>query len=77
MFGFKLWGDFAVFREPLAITQNITFIIPPKTTIGGMLAAILVIDDDDGFSDEDFFDFKYSLILDKEIRKKKFCSKLH
>jgi len=73
MFGFRLWGDFAVFREPLAITQNITFMVPPKTTIGGMLAAILGIDYNDYFNDKDFFDFKYSLVLDREIRKKSFA----
>ncbi len=73
MFGFRLWGDFAVFREPLAITQNISFIIPPKTTIGGMLAAILGIDYNDYFIDKEFFNFEYSLILDKEVRKKSFA----
>lgn len=73
MFGFKLWGDFAVFREPLTITQTMTFPIPPKTTIGGILAAILGIDYNDYFSDEQFFDFNYTLILSKEIRKKSFA----
>ena len=44
MFCFKLWSQFGVFRDPLTITQNMTFPIPPKTTVGGMLAAILGID---------------------------------
>ena len=72
MFAFKLWGHFGVFRDPLTITQNITFSIPPKTTIGGMLAAVLGIDYNDYFKDENYFDFKYSLILKNHIRKKSF-----
>jgi len=72
MFGFKLWGRFAAFRDPLTITQNLTFPIPPKTTIGGLLAAILGIDYNDYFTDEDFFQFQYSVVLLKPIRKKNF-----
>ncbi|MEA3452419.1 MAG: CRISPR-associated protein Cas5 [Bacteroidota bacterium] len=72
MFAFKLWGHFGVFRDPITITQNITFSIPPKTTIGGMLAAILGIDYNDYFNDDDYFDFKYSLVLNSHIRKKSF-----
>ena len=73
MFGFKLWSDFAVFREPLTITQNLTFSIPPKTTVGGILAAILGIDYNEYFNDDEYFNFKYSLVLNKEIRKKSFA----
>lgn len=72
MFGFKLWSRFAVFRDPLTITQNLTFPIPPKTTIGGMLAAILGVEYADYFNDESYFDFGYSLILEKPVRKRSF-----
>lgn len=72
MFGFKLWSKFGVFRDPLTITQNITLIAPPKTTIGGMLAAIIGIDYNDYFNDHSYFNFKYSLIMPYEIRKKSF-----
>jgi CRISPR-associated protein Cas5h len=72
MFGLKLWGRFAAFRDPITITQNITLPIPPKTTIGGMMAAILGIDYNIYFNDEEYFDFKYSLVLPRTIRKKSF-----
>ena len=62
-----------MFRDPLTITQNLTFTIPPKTTVGGMLAAILGIDYNDYFNDPEFFDFRYSLVLEKTIRKKSFA----
>lgn len=72
MFGFKLWAGFGAFRDPLTITQNMTFSIPPKTTIGGMLAAVLGMDYQDYFDDPEFFDFGYSLILLNPVRKKSF-----
>lgn len=70
MFCFKLWSRFGAFRDPLTITQNLTFPIPPKTTIGGMLAAVLGIDYSDYFNDPEYFNFSYSLVLAKPIRKK-------
>lgn len=73
MFGIKLWSRFGVFRDPLTITQNLSFPIPPKTTIGGMLAAILGIDYADYFSDPDYFGFDYSLVLKKPIQKRSFA----
>lgn len=62
-----------MFRDPLTITQNLTFPIPPKTTIGGMLASIMGIDYNAYFNDPEYFDFKYSLVLEKPIRKKSFA----
>lgn len=72
MFCFRIWGKFAAFRDPLTITQNLSLPIPPKTTVGGIMAAILGIDYNDYFEDEDFFQFKYSLVLTKPVRKKSF-----
>ena len=72
MFAFKLWSHFGVFRDPITITQNVTFSIPPKTTIGGMLAAILGIDYNDYFENPQYFDFQYSLVLKNPIRKQSF-----
>ena len=72
MFGFKLWGKFGSFRDPITITQNMTFSIPPKTTVGGMLASILGIDYNDYFNDNTYFDFGYSLILKNPVCKKSF-----
>ncbi len=73
MFCFKLWSKFGVFRDPLTITQNLTFPIPPKTTIGGMMASILGIDYNEYFNDPEYFDFKYSIVLEKPVRKKSFA----
>ena len=73
MFVFRIWSNFAAFRDPLTITQNLTLSIPPKTTIGGMLAAILGIDYNEYFSDDEYFDFGYSLVLLKPIIKKSFA----
>lgn len=70
MFCFKLWSRFGAFRDPLTITQNLTFPIPPKTTVGGMLAAVLGIDYSDYFNDPDYFNFSYSLVLARPVRKK-------
>lgn len=72
MFGFKLWAGLGAFRDPLTITQNMTFSIPPKTTIGGMLSAVLGMDYRDYFDDPDFFGFGYSLVLLNPVRKKSF-----
>ena len=73
MFALKLWSKFGVFRDPMTITQNITLPIPPKTTVGGILASIIGLDYDKYFKDENYFNFKYSVVLLKEIRKKSFA----
>ena len=73
MIAFRLWSNFGVFRDFITITQNMTFPFPPKTTIGGMLAAIMGIDYSDYFNDSEYFDFEYSVVLEKTIRKKSFC----
>lgn len=70
MFAFKIWGKFACFRDPLSISQNITLPLPPKTAIGGMLAALLGVDDYLG--DDNFMDFKYSVVLEGIVLKKTF-----
>jgi len=72
MFAFKLWSRFGAFRDPITITQNVTLSIPPKTTIGGMLAAILSMDYNEYFENQQFFDFRYSLVLHNPIRKQSF-----
>lgn len=72
MFAFKIWGDFACFRDPLTISQTITFPFPPKTTVGGMMAGIMGLEWDEWMRDESYFDFKYSVVLLNPIRKKSF-----
>lgn len=70
MFAFEIWGDFACFRDPLGISQNVTLAFPPKSTICGMLASILGIDD--YFDNEKFEKLQYSVIILNVIRKKSF-----
>lgn len=70
MFVFKIWGSFASFRDPLTISQNLSLALPPKTTVGGMMASILGIEN--YFDDESYFDFDYSCIALKDVRKKSF-----
>jgi len=70
MLAFKIWGNFASFRDPITISQNLSLPLPPKTTIGGMMASILGINN--YFEDEEYFDFAYSCIMLNEIRKKSF-----
>lgn len=70
MFVFKIWGNFASFRDPLTISQNISLPLPPKTTVGGMMASILGIGN--YFEEENYFDFDYSCVVLNEIRKKSF-----
>ena len=70
MFAFKVWGNFASFRDPVTISQNLSLPLPPKTTVGGMMASIL--GQDNYFKDDGYFDFGYSCIILNEIRKKSF-----
>ncbi len=70
MFAFKIWGNFASFRDPITISQNLSLLLPPKTTVGGMMASILGIED--YFNDSEYFDFGYSCIVLNGARKKSF-----
>jgi CRISPR-associated protein Cas5h len=73
MLGFKIWSRFGVFRDPLTITQNITFPLPPKTTVGGMMAAILGIDYNEYFRDSEYFSFEYAVVPLGAIRKRSYA----
>jgi len=70
MLAFKIWGNFASFRDPITISQNLSLPLPPKTTVGGMMASILGINN--YFNDDEYFDFGYSCVMLNEIRKKSF-----
>jgi len=41
---FDLWGDYAHFRKHYTTTSPLTFSIPPRTTLCGLLAAIIGLD---------------------------------
>lgn len=70
MFAFKIWGSFASFRDPVTISQNLSLLLPPKTTVGGMMASILGVDN--YYEDDEYFNFTYSCVVLNEIRKKSF-----
>lgn len=70
MFAFEIWGQFASFRDPFTISQNISLPIPPKTTVAGMMASVLGVEN--YFEDKAFSDFEYSVITVNSIRKKSF-----
>ena len=70
MFAFEIWGKFASFRDPFTVSQNISFSIPPKTTVVGMMASILGIGN--YFDDDAFTNFEYSVVVLNPIRKKSF-----
>lgn len=53
---FDLWGDYAHFRKYYTTTSPLTFSIPPRTTLCGLLAAIIGLDKTEylqHFSDKD------------------------
>jgi len=53
---FDLWGDYAHFRKHYTTTSPLTFSIPPRTTLCGLLAAIIGLDKTEYlhyFSDKD------------------------
>ena len=70
MFAFEIWGKFASFRDPFTISQNISFPLPPKTTVAGMMASILGVEN--YFKDDAFSNFEYSVVTVNPIRKKSF-----
>ena len=53
---FDIWGDYAHFRKHYTTTSPLTFSIPPRTTLCGLLAAIIGLDKTEylrHFSDKD------------------------
>ncbi|MCW4018975.1 MAG: type I-B CRISPR-associated protein Cas5b [Candidatus Bathyarchaeota archaeon] len=56
LLAFDLWGDYAHFRKHYTTTSPLTFSIPPRTTLCGLLAAIIGLDKTEylsHFSDKD------------------------
>ncbi len=53
---FDIWGDYAHFKKHYTTTSPLTFSIPPRTTLCGLLAAIIGLDKTEylrHFSDKD------------------------
>lgn len=65
LISFDLWGDYAHFSHPATIYSSLTYPLPPKTSIMGLLGAII------GLSD--YFrlnEIKYSVVLNQPLKKK-------
>lgn len=65
---FKLFGDYAHFSHPETIYSSLTYPVPPKTTIMGLLGAII--------GEDDFWNLsglRYAVKIDKPVEKKSFC----
>jgi len=41
LLAFKIWGDFAHYRKIYTTTSPLTYLIPPRTTLSGLVAAIV------------------------------------
>ncbi len=41
---FDIWGDYAHFRQPYSTTSTLTYAIPPRTVVLGIIGAIVGID---------------------------------
>jgi len=66
---FDLWGDYAHFRKHYTTTSPLTFSIPPRTTLCGLIAAIIGLDKTEylhHFSDKDA---SIAVQLLKEVKK--------
>ncbi|MBE3610457.1 CRISPR-associated protein Cas5 [Campylobacter californiensis] len=64
---FKLTGDYAHFSHPATIYSSLTYPVPPKTSIMGLLCAII--------GEREYYklnDIKYSVKIDRQISKKSF-----
>ena len=65
---FKLFGDYAHFSHPETRYSSLTYPVPPKTTIMGLLGAII--------GEDDFWNLsglRYAVKIDKPIEKRTFC----
>ncbi|ANE32836.1 CRISPR-associated protein Cas5 [Campylobacter hyointestinalis] len=64
---FKLTGDYAHFSHPATIYSSLTYPVPPKTTIMGLLGAVIGLDE--------YWELEnllYSVKINSQIRKKIF-----
>jgi CRISPR-associated protein Cas5h len=52
LLSFNVRADFAIFRDQSITTSHTTYIIPPKTTVVGLVAAILGIDRENIFNSD-------------------------
>lgn len=65
LIAFDLWGDYAHFSHPATIYSSLSYPIPPKTTIMGLLGAIIGLNEY-----ENLGELKYSIKLNSPLKKK-------
>ena len=67
---FKLSGEYALFKKPFANNQPQSFVIPPKTTILGMIGAIMGWRKEEYISKLPFEKFSYAVrLITSKIKK--------
>ena len=66
--GFAIWADFGHFSHPATIYSSLTYPVPPKTTVMGMLGAIAGLDDYFGLNA-----MRYSVEVEHLEGKRQFC----
>lgn len=67
---FKLSGDYALFKKPFANNQPQSFVIPPKTSIVGMIGAIMGWSKSEYINKLPFDKFSYTVrLLTPQIKK--------
>ena len=71
-----IWSNFGCFSKPFSNTGGIlSYLIPPKTSVIGMIGAILGYEFDDNdegiFSIEELFDIKLSILPLYDLKSKR------
>ena len=66
--GFEVWADFGHFSHPATVYSSLTYPVPPKTTVMGMLGAIAGLDEYLGLNA-----MRYSVVVERLEGKRQFC----
>ncbi|MBD3192485.1 MAG: type I-B CRISPR-associated protein Cas5 [Candidatus Heimdallarchaeota archaeon] len=67
--GFQLEGDFAHFRKPFSTTSPLSFSLPPKTAISGIISGIFGWEKNSYYQKLRSPEFEISIVLKKPIKK--------
>lgn len=68
---FDVWGDFAHFRKVYSTASQLTYGIPPRTTLSGLIAAILGLPRDSYYDEFSKENSRLAVVLKKPIKKHK------
>ncbi len=66
--GFEVWADFGHFSHPATVYSSLTYPVPPKTTVMGMLGAIAGLDEYLGLNA-----MRYGVVVRRLEGKRRFC----